>query len=87
MIILHCYFDVVMITRRVKTKLKDSAVLFFEKSRYYGYAKIRAGRKEKRSVKDGGVDTFRRGYGDIVGVFRRRGRNACRACADANYET
>ena len=43
MIILHCYFDVVMITRWVKTKLKDGAVLFFEKSRYYGYAKIRAG--------------------------------------------
>lgn len=43
MIILHCYFDVVMITRRVKTKLKDGAELFFEKSRYYGYAKIRAG--------------------------------------------
>ena len=50
MIILHCYFDVVMITRRVKTKLKDGAVLFFEKSRYYGYAKIRADRKEKRSL-------------------------------------
>lgn len=87
MIILHCYFDVVMITRRVKTKLKDGAVLFFEKSRYYGYAKIRADRKEKRSFKDGGVDTFRHGYGDTVGVFRRRGRNACRACTDAYYET
>lgn len=69
MIILHCYFDVVMITRRVKTKLKDGAVLFFEKSRYYGYAKIRASRKEKRSFKDGGIDTFRRGYGDTVGFF------------------
>lgn len=30
MIILHCYFDVVMITRRVKTKLKDGAYYFLK---------------------------------------------------------